>query len=210
MPVAVPPHFDHVVVATPDLQATVAEVTRATGVAPEAGGVHPRFGTCNYLLTFGEAGYLELIGIDPQNTEASGPRPFGLDRITETHVSTWVIHPPSLTQAVAAARDAGLDLGDPMPGSRRTAEGELLEWELTRDHAAEPTGLIPFLIDWGATSSPATTLTARLELVELAASHPDPEQITPVLAALGTELDVVRGPAGLRIVVQGPGGRLAI
>lgn len=38
----IPSNLDHIVVATPDLAGTVAAIAAATGVTPEAGGVHPR------------------------------------------------------------------------------------------------------------------------------------------------------------------------
>ncbi|MFD8740899.1 VOC family protein, partial [Streptomyces sp. NPDC059618] len=45
-----PARFDHIVLATPDLAATVAEFTRRTGVVPAPGGVHVGLGTRNHLV----------------------------------------------------------------------------------------------------------------------------------------------------------------
>lgn len=196
-------------VTTPDLSAAVAEFEAATGVRPQAGGVHPTFGTRNYLVSFGDDAYLEILGVDPDNAGFSGVRPFRIDEVSETAVSTWVVHPASIEDAVEAARAAGLDLGDPFPGSRRTADGTLLEWRLTPDHA-EPTGLVPFLIDWGTSTSPARSTDAEVGLVELSATHPRPEEITRVLAAVGTDLEVRPGEPALRLTVEGPAGRLTI
>jgi hypothetical protein len=69
---------------------------------------------------------------------------------------------------------------------------------------------VPFLIDWGATTSPARTTRASVRAVEFVATHPRPEEITPVLVAIGTDLPVRRGEAGLRLTVEGPDGRLTV
>ncbi|GAA4286917.1 VOC family protein [Georgenia daeguensis] len=204
-----PRHLDHVVVATPDLATAVQKFEEATGVAPEPGGVHPTFGTRNYLVSFGGDAYLEIIGADPENTTFSGARSFGVDDVRETAVVTWAAHPGDLDGARARAREAGLDLGEAYDGARRTTDGTLLEWRLTA-HLVEPSGLVPFLIDWGTTTSPAVSTKARVRPAALVATHPRPEEITPVLQAIGTDLKVGRGEPNLRLTVEGPGGSLTL
>lgn len=206
-----PAHLDHVVVATPDLAAEIERIESATGVRAQVGGVHPTFGTRNALMTFGGDAYLEIIGLDPDADPdlVTGPPPFALEGLAETRVSTWVLHPPSIEDAVAAARAAGADPGDPGPGSRRTADGDLLTWRLTPP-LADPSGLLPFLIDWGATTTPARTIEPALDLLDLRACHPDPPSLQAVLAALGTDLPVEEGPPSLALVVAGPAGRLTL
>lgn len=208
-PAVLPTNLDHVVVATPDLAAAVRAFEEATGVAPEPGGAHPRFGTRNYLISFGGDAYLEIIGADPENTTFSGTRSFGVDDARETAVATWAVHPGDLEGARARARDAGLDLGEAFDGARRTTDGTLLEWRLTANFV-EPTGLVPFLIDWGATTSPAVSTKVRVTPTELVATHPRPKEITPILKAIGTDLDVRQGEPKLRLTVEGPGGTLTL
>lgn len=204
-----PRWLDHVVVACPDLEETVGRVAEATGVTPVPGGVHPRFGTRNHLVAFGADTYLELIGVDQENTTVGSGRPFGLDTLTETRVSTWAIHPLAPERAASAAREAGCDVGVLAPGSRRTLDGELLEWRLTPDHA-EPSGIVPFLIDWGSSTSPGRSVPVRLGLVALSASHPEPSRLAAVLTALGTGLRISAGPAALNLTIEGPAGRLTL
>ncbi|MCK6210848.1 VOC family protein [Georgenia sp. EYE_87] len=204
-----PHHLDHVVVATPDLAAAVRAFEEATGVAPEPGGVHPKFGTRNYLVSFGGDAYLEIIGADPENTTFTGTRSFGVDDVRETAVVTWAVHPGDLDAARARAREAGLDLGEVFDGARRTTDGTLLEWRLTAN-LVEPTGLVPFLIDWGATTSPAVTTKARVRPTGLVATHPRPEEVTPILRAIGTDIEVGPGEPRLRLTVEGPGGSLTL
>jgi hypothetical protein len=91
--------------------------------------------------------------------------------------------------------------------SRRTPDGELLEWQLTAVRFDYGDGLVPFLIDWGGTPHPSGRDLPETRLLEVTARHPDPDSVTPALTALGVELEVKRGElAALTAVVQGRDG----
>ncbi len=98
-----------------------------------------------------------------------------------------------------------------IPVSRATPDGGLLAWQLTVRSAPAGDGLVPFLIDWGASSHPAATATPGCSLVELRGEHPDPEQVQRDLRALGTALDVnlAESPA-LVAVLDTPNGRVEL
>ncbi|HEX2145605.1 MAG TPA: VOC family protein [Glycomyces sp.] len=181
--------LDHLVLATPDLAATVAEITRLTGTRPAPGGVHPGLGTRNFLLGLGEGGYLEIIGPDPEQGAPQGPRPFGIDGLTEALLVTWAIRVEDIDAAVAAAREAGYDPGDPRGMERNTPDGEHLSWKLTLDADGAHTGLVPFLIDWSRAPHPSANLPV-VPLVGLEGFHPHPERIEPNIAATGAKLPV--------------------
>ncbi|MFJ4471845.1 VOC family protein [Streptomyces sp. NPDC089424] len=202
----IPAHLDHLVLATPDLAATVAEFTRRTGVTPAAGGSHVGRGTRNHLVGLGGTGYLEIIGPDPEQTGPAGVAPFGVGALPAPRTLTWAISPPDLDAAVAAARERGYDPGTPRAMSRRTPGGTLLRWRLTDGPAAHPSGLVPFLIDWGATRHPSATGLPVTPLLSLTATAPDPGEIGPLLAALDTELPLEEGPVGLSFTVDTPKG----
>ena len=90
---------------------------------------------------------------------------------------TWAIGSTDLDAAVAAARAAGFDPGEPEEMSRSTPEGELLEWRLTSAFA-EPSGLVPFLIDWGRTVHPSSRGLPQAELVSFAGFAPEPADLS--------------------------------
>ncbi|MFJ3303642.1 VOC family protein [Streptomyces sp. NPDC086549] len=203
---AIPPLLDHLVLATPDLTATVAEFARRTGVTPAVGGAHPDLGTRNYLVSLGGSSYLEIIGPDPEQSPPESFRPFGVDGLTGARTVTWAISPPDLDAAVAAARARDYDPGSPHPMSRRRPDGTLLEWRLTDSDTAHPSGLVPFLIDWGSSVHPSASGLPVTPLVEVSATAPDPGEIRALLATLGTELRLGEGPVGISFTVETPKG----
>ncbi|CAM5448494.1 MULTISPECIES: VOC family protein [Streptomyces] len=206
---AIPALLDHLVLATPDLAATVADFTRRTGVAPAPGGVHVGLGTRNYLVSLGGSRYLEIIGPDPEQSAPGEPRPFDVDGLTVPRTVTWAISPPDLDAAIAAARARGYDPGPAQSMSRRKPDGTLLQWRLTDGDDAHPSGLVPFLIDWSATVHPTASGLPTTPLLSLAASAPEPDEIRPLLAALGTDLDLTTGPVGISFTVDTPLGAVA-
>ncbi|GAA2425999.1 VOC family protein [Streptomyces glaucus] len=201
-----PAHLDHLVLATPDLAATVADFTRRTGVAPAPGGAHVGLGTRNHLVSLGGTSYLEIIGPDPDQPAPTGPRALGVDGLTAARTLTWAISPPDLDAAVAAARARGYDPGAVRAMSRRLPDGTLLEWRLTDGATAHPSGLVPFLIDWGASAHPTASDLPVTPLLALSATAPDPDGIRPLLAALGTALPLTAGPVGISFTVDTPRG----
>lgn len=199
------PLLDHLVYAVPDLAAGVAWFTAHTGVTPAAGGRHPS-GTANYLVGLGPTAYLEIIGPDPEAGTPDGPRSFGLDTLAEPRLVTWAVHPADLDATVGRAQARGYDPGEIGPLSRRTPDGTLLAWRLTPAH-----GLVPFLIDWGATAHPAGSGLPQLRLVGLTAVHPDPAAVRRDLDAVGVHLDVAPGTsASLRAVLDTPRGSVTL
>ncbi len=203
---AIPAGLDHLVLATPDLAATVADFTRRTGVVPAPGGVHVGRGTRNHLVALGGTAYLEIVGPDPEQPEPTGPRPFTVDTLPTARTVTWAISPPDLDAAVAAARSRGYDPGEIRPMSRRRPDGTLLKWRLTDGDTQHPSGLVPFLIDWGASPHPTASGLPNAPLLSLAATHPAPDEIRPLLAAVGTDLRLAEGPVGLSFTVDTPRG----
>ncbi len=193
--------IDHLVYATPNLEATVDEIARRWGVRATPGGKHAGRGTHNALISFGDGSYLELIGPDPEQPDPPGGRAFGIDTLTEPRLVTWAVKAPGIETRVAGARAAGFDPGEPQAMSRVRPSGEELSWRLTRNGPGD--WLVPFLIDWGETTHPSTTSVGGCRLLSLRAVHPRPVEIRAMLGALGEELAVEDGPApGLVAVID--------
>lgn len=184
--------LDHLVLATPDLAATVNEVARLTGTRPVPGGVHQGLGTRNFLLGLGEGGYLEIVGPDPEQPAPDRWRPFGIDTLTEARLVTWAVRTEDIDGAVAASREAGYDPGEPWEMTRQTPDGATLSWRLTLDKEGRHRGPVPFLIAWGSTPHPSANL-PLVPLVGLEAVHPHPESVEGPIAAFGAKLPVKAG-----------------
>ena len=206
--------IDHLVYATPDLDAAVEWVAAALGVRPTPGGRHPGLGTRNALLDLGGGAYLELIGVDGAagaGPAPDGPRPFGLDDLAGPRLATWAARADGIERRVARARAAGYDPGPVQPMSRRLPDGTELHWRLTfpGPHSVD---LVPFLIEWaGDTPHPSTTSASGCRLVSFSGVHPEPATVAPSLKALGVELAVSpAASAALKAVIEGPGGTVTL
>jgi hypothetical protein len=189
------PALDHLVFAVPDLAKGVAELERRLGVRATPGGKHVGLGTHNALLALSDTAYLEVIGPDPDQPAPAAARPFGIDRLAAGRLVTWARRSRDLDGDVARARAAGFDPGTPLAMSRARPDGVRLDWRLTLRAEPAGDGLVPFLIDWGATPSPALSCAKGASLRSLRAEHPDPEPVSRALAALGATLALARGPS---------------
>lgn len=205
---SIPRLLDHVVIAGPDLTSLVDWFAERTGVIAAPGGAHPT-GTANALVALtvdGRRGphYIELIGPDPDRAEPTLPTTFDIASLTEPRVQAYAVHPDDIDATVAAARSGGYDPGDVSDLSRRTPDGTVLAWRLTRgeNHRLD----VPFLIDWGRTPHPGLSDIPAIELVSFVRSEPDPAPLRAILSALGSSAggaEVVPGDvSGYRLTVR--------
>lgn len=208
-----PPEFDHLLVAVPLLDEGIARVAAKLGVSPEPGGRHARWGTCNALLGLGGRRYLELIAPDPGADEACramGESTFGFSRITAPRVAGWCAAATDLDGRRRESLAAGVDLGEAFSGGRERPDGSMVRWRITPPLFLGD-GLIPFFIDWGDTRHPSIDAPPGCRLVRLEGEHPDPERIWKMLAAVGTQLSVSRGPRPRLIAsLEGPAGNMTL
>jgi hypothetical protein len=184
---SIPRLLDHVVIAGPDLDEVIRWFAALTGVQARPGGAHPT-GTANALVALtidGARGpqYIELIGPDPDRADAALPTVFGIDGLGGPRVQAYAVHPDDIDGTVRRAREHGFDPGDVTDLSRRTPDGGLLEWRLTRSEHERLD--VPFLIDWGGTPHPGLSDIPAIELVSLVRVEPDPQPLTETLGALG-------------------------
>jgi glyoxalase-like protein len=202
---------DHLVYATPDLDAGIARIERQLGVRAVIGGSHPGRGTRNALVALGSASYLEIIGPDPAQPAPEGGRPFRIDTLTAPSLVAWAAKGERLEDLAAAARRGGVGLGEVIAGRRARPDGVVLTWRYTDPKTVVADGLVPFFIDWGASPHPATSAAPGARLVDLRAEHPDPDAVLRVLRAIEIPLHVDRGPApALIATIAGPRGRVEL
>jgi hypothetical protein len=205
------PLIDHLVYATPDLEATVSQLRTQLGVQPTPGGQHPARGTRNALVALGRESYLEVIGPDPGQPPPPRARPFGIDDLHEPRLAAWAVKGTDLERVVIKARRHGVDLGQVLSGSRTRPDGLLLSWKLTDFYQPQANGVLPFFIDWEKTSHPAWALAQACSLLGLHAEHPDAERVQKMLDNLGVILQVAEGPLpSLLATIKTPRGTVIL
>jgi hypothetical protein len=206
---------DHLVVAARTLDEGVAWCEATLHVTPGPGGAHPLMGTHNRLFSIASPAfsraYFEIIAIDPEAREPGRKRWFDLDDAAlraalarSPQLVHWVARVDSATQAAAALRSCGFDLGRVRPATRDSPAGAL-RWQITvRDDGRRlGGGALPTLIEWGdrhpADAMPESGVTLRA--LRLRAG--DPAALTAALDAVGLgALPVEAGSDGLQAELQ--------
>ena len=175
------------------------------GVTPP-GGSHDGLGTANALLAIGNGAYLEIIGPDPSQPDHVGPRPFGVDDVTEPRLITWAAAVPDLDLWLAWCTARKLDPGPAFTMQRTTPAEDVLHWRLTLP-PSDGDGVVPFLILWpGATTSKTSApgVVLRFEL-----SHPD-LAVAGQLQEYALTYPVTRSAESLRAVLLTPAGMVTL
>ncbi len=207
--------LDHLVVAGVTLAQAIEYFADLTGVAPRPGGQHVTVGTHNALVRLGDKTYLELIAIDPTLPKPARPRWFDLD---DTAMQFALAEHPRLVSWLARTSDiertaakAGYAPGPIHPMSR----GDF-RWRSTipDDGRRAGDGVLPGLIQWDVEKHPADGLpNDGVSLIELAASHPDPQSIRKALASVELQ-DAMRvsfgSPARLAAMLRTPRGLVTL
>ena len=229
--------LDHLVYATPDLDASAEALAERLGTVPVPGGAHPGWGTRNVMIGLGIGVYLEIIGPDPAQPNPEGARPFLIDDLTDARLVTWAYrHPdPEAMRDVIECRfrdalpDGDVRLGPVRAMSRARPDGSMLRWRLSDPRALPVGGIVPFVIHWGTTPHPSTALPRECKLLELIVTHPKADTLRPVLdafrpvlgepdgvrhepvgrIAIGSDISIVSAPeAGIRARLETPNGKI--
>ncbi|MGH2395756.1 MAG: VOC family protein, partial [bacterium] len=119
---------DHLVYATPDLSAGIAEIETLVGIRATFGGQHPGRGTRNALIALGPATYLEIIAPDSEQPPPETPRSFGIDLLKASRLVTWAANGKDLDLLRRDAASKGVELGEVSSGSRQRPDGVVLSW----------------------------------------------------------------------------------
>ena len=197
--------LDHLVYATPDLEASVETLTTRLGVRPVPGGRHPGRGTRNALLGLGPKSYLEILG--PDGT----PSWFFPEVLPEARLVAWAARDADLEARAAEAARAGMRLGPIAGGSRQRPDGQVLRWRFTDPAVLAADGVVPFFIDWGDGPHPADGLEQRLRLVELRLAHPETDRVRRAFSELGLDQPVWPGAEPrITAVLETPLGRVEL
>jgi hypothetical protein len=192
--------FDHVIVASGDVEATAKSLRSAHGLTSLPGGRHRGHGTGNHIVPLGHD-YIEIMGVVDQ------------DEARTSQLGRWVQAQSDGGDSLGALCLRVADIGEvcgrlglePLPMSRVRADGSLLSWDLAGlDQALEEPPL-PFFISW---HGPAELHPGRMEAehdvspqgiswVHLAG---DPDRLAAWLGPHDLDIRIDEGPPGVRAV----------
>ncbi len=201
--------IDHIVFGVPDLNFGIQYFEEKLGVTPVFGGYHKTQGTKNALLNLSDECYLEIIAIDPDNLEVNQDRWMGIDLLEGPKLIRWAIKSSNLRTDQAILRNYHSAMGEIEPGSRLTASGELLQWELIMPLSTPEVEVIPFVLDWSQSEMHPTEAleSTPFKLNKIQLTHPKPEMVSTVLEDLHAEAEVIQGnKMAIHAVLQGPAG----
>lgn len=204
---------DHILLGVSDLDYGLDWFERKSGVKAIMGGVHPGRGTRNALLSLGDRHYLEIIAPDPNQKEYKSD--FDLRELKEPLLITWAASTSNIDALAKTAREAGLEVNGPTPGSRKKTDGTLLRWKtigVNLNLSLGPVNPIPFFIQWEAnTIHPSQDSPKGCELQSLALEHPEADRVKAALRSLGVEATVNAGKAAkLTATISTPKGNLVL
>ena len=199
--------IDHLVYGTHHLEATVDQLADLLGVKANLGGVHPGWGTKNYLLSLGPDIYLEIIGPDP--AQEMEPTLFGLDKMKKTSMLTWAMKCSKIPGKLKSLEANGYSFGEALKGSRTKSDGTQLSWTLSNPFNRLADGVLPFFIDWGNSPHPAKSSPQGCQLIDLKLGHPQALEFKTLAALMELELEIAQTEAvEITAIIQSPNGMI--
>jgi hypothetical protein len=204
-------HIDHILWATPDIAAEAKSLETRSGIQPVYGGAHPGRGTANYLISLGAETYLEIIGPNPDTPNEHEPRTDMMRNMTASAVYTFAVSTSNLDAFASAADELGLGTIGPTPGARDVPSGETLRWQTLFVSGHDFGDAIPFAIDWGDSTHPATTSPMGAEFISMTINHPRASDLQVIYEKLGVPVRVAQADTAEFIVRIGtPNGDLEL
>lgn len=183
------------------------------GVRPIFGGYHKTFGTKNALVNLNNQMYLELLAADDSNSEIAPPRWMGVDLRTKNQITRWALKSDALKTDTVVLKKYNPQMVEIRKGSRHTADGSLLEWELLMPLASPEVELVPFLLNWGNSVKHPSAILPNMgcELIALYGTHPNPEVFTTTFEALGYGVAIKQSnEVALKALIKSPNGMVEI
>lgn len=208
---SIPLELDHLLYATPDVDATVAELEDRLGAPFHGGGRHPGWGTRNRILPLGSRTYLEVIGPDEAQAGASERPILDVDRLTEPRLAWWAVRPFLMPLTCGEFETVGFVPGEVVTGRRTLDDGSELVWQITDPRVRLVDGLLPLIIDWEGAAHPGAG-SSGVELTTFRLEHPDHAALNDVFPDLGLPgvqpgdvpalVATFRGPTGAEVVLR--------
>ena len=204
-------NVDHIVIAVSDLDKGMDWLEKKLGIRPVYGGQHITEGTHNALLNLGNSCYLELLAIDSSNKKINPPRWMGVDLIEAPTITRWAVKSNNIEQEVSFLKNVNPLLGNIKSGMRAKQDGSILKWQLSIPLPEPMVEVTPFLIDWGESVHPTTSLEPACKLVSMVLKHPYHTEIQEVMENINLDFKLEKGEQpSISIVVDSPNGLIKL
>ena len=199
--------IDHFMYAVSSLEDGITWAADTFGVEPAYGGEHIGLGTRNALLSLGET-YLEIIAPDPAQPLVgnTGER---FANLSSGGLVTWAVQ-GNLAEIAKTLNDRGADTIGPNRTERKTADGELLVWELLFAARSPYGARMPFFIDWLECAHPSVTNPTGGAFQGINITVPNADALRADLSAIGLDLSVTEGEPHLSIDVETANGSVTL
>jgi hypothetical protein len=115
--------------------------------------------------------------------------------MTEPAIFTFAVSTTDLEAFAETAKKLGLETKGPVPGARDKSDGETLRWRSLVLGGHDFGNAIPFAIDWGTSTHPASTSPIGAELLSLTINHPQAEKLQSIYKTLAIPVQVDKGEA---------------
>ena len=204
--------IDHIIWATPDLDACVKGFAEMTGVEPRFGGSHPGLGSRNALLSLGSKLYLEIIGPDPAQ-DLTGTYGEIFAKLTKPGMFTLAARSDDLAKTQKTLGEVGLQSPPPFEMGRKLPNGVTLTWRIMAHAPGRAHGWeFPFFIDWGTVPAhPAEDSPKGCSIKRLVALAPDSAKLERAYRAVGLDTRVKRAMRpGFDVVLDTPRGEVVL
>lgn len=197
--------IDHFMYAVADLDAGMRWAAEVFDAAPVYGGAHVGLGTHNALLSLGDT-YLEIIAADPDQTSTPGSLGARFASLSEGGLVTWAAC-GDLRSIARGLEALGIACAGPTRTERRTAQGELLVWELLFPRGHGFGGRCPFFIDWMDCAHPSTTTPVGGRFAGMRITLPEADTLRAALSAvdvgaLGGDLEISAGDPAMTVRIE--------
>jgi hypothetical protein len=153
--------------------------------------------------------YLEFIAIDKTNLKVTKDRWMGVDVLTKNQITRFALKSNDLISDSIILKEYNAAMGVKKEGSRHTATGNLLQWELLMPLAMPEVELVPFILDWSRSETHPHDMLPDMgcTLIELYATHPKPENVSPFLDQLAYHVRIEKSNiTTLRLTLNTPNG----
>lgn len=181
---------DHIVFCAPTLESGIDYILERTGIQATYGGRHLTKGTHNAIFKLGANSYFEILAPDPENKNVPPPRWMGIDLIDKPCITRWAIKTNNIEEDALILSNYKPSYGQVQSGSRALKDGSVLSWQLS-DPLPEPViEVVPFLLDWQASTHPSSLLPNVCKFKSIKLEHPETREVRKVADTLNLDIPI--------------------